>query len=219
VIVAAVNWTEWTAIGTLAAAAASVFLGLVTVWLVVTTKGIVSGNKDELAATNRLAEAAGDQARDAALALALQVEPRIVPVHESSPHFVPTDNIGGSVEVHWVNPLLLEVENVGAGVAQITRVEVTISQWGPPDGVVFPGVVRSGSKAVLRAEFTTPDGEIMAATVPPGSDVFARVHYRGAGDREFQIAFSWTRPAGSDARWQLTLLEATGHTELPVASS
>ena len=112
-IVAAVDWTEWTAIGTLAAAVASVCLGCVTVLLVMTTKGIVSGNKDERAATNRLAEAAGNQARDAALALALQVEPRIVPVHESIPRFVVSDNIGGSVGVHWVNPLLLEVENVG----------------------------------------------------------------------------------------------------------
>jgi hypothetical protein len=216
VILAATDWTKWSAIGTLVAAFATLGLASVTVWLVVVTKRMVTGAGAALAATNRLAEATRRQAETAVHALSLQVEPRIVPVHEIAPSFARTENIGGSVGTHWVMPLIVTVQNVGAGVAELTRVEAAITDWGPPD-VRFPGIVRSATSAELRAEFTTPgptDRSEPPPEVPPGADVYVRVHYRGAGSREYQVAFSWFRAAGSEARWQLRLGEAIGHTEL-----
>lgn len=96
-VAGATDWAEWTAISGFAAAAATVFLGLVTVWLVITTKRLVGGANDELAATRQLAQATRDEATNAAIALALQVEPRIIPVHDFPPRFEPLENVGNLV--------------------------------------------------------------------------------------------------------------------------
>ena len=48
-----------------------------------------------------------------------------------------------------------------------------------------------------------PPPEEDAPEIAPGTDVFVPVQYRWSGNRSLQIAFGWTRPAGSDARWQL----------------
>jgi hypothetical protein len=47
-LVLAVDWTKWSAIGTLAAAVATFLVALVTLWLVIVTRGMVSASKKGL---------------------------------------------------------------------------------------------------------------------------------------------------------------------------
>lgn len=213
-IVAAIDWEKWVAIGALASAAATAFLALGTFWLVRATKRIVVGDAAGLAATKTLALAMRDQAQSAALALALQVEPRIVPVHDSRPRFTDPKNVGEADGDLWVDPLHIEIENVGAGVAQLTEAKVTVSEWAAPHQVLFPGVLRSGARATLRAEFPAQPASQRRARVDPGKVLEVRLHYRGAGGQEYEVAFRWKRWAGSRARWQLLPSEAVGHIEL-----
>ena len=216
-MLAAVNWTKWSAVGTIAAALATVLLAFATWRLVRATKAIVAGTNEESTETKRLAEATREQAQIAAHALALQVEPRIVPLHEEWPHFAPSDEIGGTVGQHRVSPLLIAIENAGAGVAQLIGADVQVSGFGPPD-VHFPGVVRPDSQAFIRAEFTVPPTGYtseLPMTISPGTTVNVRVRYRDGGSREYELAFRWNRPAGSESRWRLTLLEDIGHPPLP----
>lgn len=118
---------------------------------------------------------------------------------------------------------MLKIENAGAGVAQITRVELQVTGWSAAAHVLFPGVLRSGASGDVRAEFSTPPpspsdtwgGPPRTPELEPGTDINVRVHYRGAGGRDFQVAFGWIRPTGSEARWRLSLNKEIGHTILP----
>jgi hypothetical protein len=152
-MVAGTDWGEWTALGTLAAAGATVLLAGVTVWLVVTTRSLVSGESAELAATKNLAEQTRDlaastkeQAEIAARALELQLEPRLVPVHDAPPHALARIEIGGI----WAQPIDIAIQNAGSGVAELTRVEVSFGALGHADRIAFPGVLSAGITAKVR---------------------------------------------------------------------
>lgn len=213
-IVFATDWLQWSAIGSLIAAGATLLLAGATYLLVRTTQGLVADNEQEVAATTALATATHNQARSAGLALALQLEPRIVPVHEEPPFFDGPEDIGGTQSQHWIDALIVSVENAGSGVAKLTRAEIAVQPgWGPPDGVRFPGLMRSGSTARLRAEFTLPAEP--NRPFPVGRNVNVRLRYEGAGGREYEIAFIWDRAAGSEGRWKLNLNEEVGHLQLP----
>jgi hypothetical protein len=220
-VLAAIDWVAVGAVVAAVAAAATLSLAIVTKRLVDATKAIAEGGRAELKATMELAAAASEQATAAlqqastgVATLALQVEPRIVPI-DQRPTFELPDEIGGSWSTHWVARLRIGIENAGAGVAEIRQVEVQVEGWGDPANVLFPGVLRSGNTGLVRAEFTMPtQDEAAKLAIPPGKNVNVRIHYWGAGERPFQVAFAWVRHVGDASRSEVRLLEAIGHTSI-----
>jgi hypothetical protein len=111
----AMHWEKWTAIGTLAAAGATVLLAVVTVWLVRTTKGAVAGEAQQINLQRRVLEASQT--------------PYVFP----APTVEWTDGIGAYAEGRWNE--VLPVRNGGSGVALNVRGRL---MWGPPSGTHIP---------------------------------------------------------------------------------
>jgi hypothetical protein len=194
-LVASINWVKWAAIAGIAAAVATVVLARVTYLLVRATKAVVSGGVDQVRATR-------DLAATAASALELQSKPHVLPVHETEPKMVWRD---GSLATSPAT-LELQIQNVGSGVAQITRVEVRCGELGPPiDPETVSRVLVSGAVATIRADFAmyARDGWEGPPTMP--AEAMARVDYRGVDDREFTTHFGWMLRQGR--RWEVILNE------------
>jgi hypothetical protein len=111
-VVLAADWEKWTAIGTLAAAGATLVLAAVTVWLVFTTRRVVSETAEQLAIERGRIEASQ--------------RPYVFP----APSADWIRNSGPYSGGHKAE--LFPVTNAGPGPALNVGGQL---QWGPPSGV------------------------------------------------------------------------------------
>jgi hypothetical protein len=116
-LVLATNWDKYTAIGTLAAAGATVLLAAVTVWLVWTTRRAVKGEAEQLSIQRRALEASQT--------------PYVFP----APTADWTDGLGVYSGGRWGK--VLPIRNGGTGLALNVRGRL---RWGPPSGTQVPFV-------------------------------------------------------------------------------
>lgn len=116
----------------------------------------------------------------------------------------------------WRMTLLsLQIENVGAGLANIRRLEVHCAgyeQHGQPSVRALLGSSRDTAIAVhFLVEDLDPNTARTTSkqvTSKIGDEVTLRVYYEGIDGRHYQDAFGWIlRPAG----WDMNLLDSVGH--------
>jgi hypothetical protein len=193
--IAATNWDEYVALGTLALAGATLVLAVVSAWGVriakrssADTRALAEAARDEVVAVSAEAEASLQQVSAARAALAASIQPVLAPLQideagqERNPR---ADNDDVKTHVHEPDLFLsVPLRNVGTGVALVTDayIEGDTSPRRLPGYVTKPAVPVSEK---LRAEY-----RISLDTDRPLLDadpIWAVVQYTDAGgDAVFQ---------------------------------